>query len=150
MQKLQSKENPQAEIPEDSGILDPSQERTDINNPGSGEDIPSKEEEASSKRELTMERIDTEDEASDTQLKKTQNDARSSLSSHKNLENEEEFSFSDLEDEDGNLSRKLSGLRLTRGSSASSPGESNEWVRLKDTEGEDSISNEWCNVGDFE
>ncbi|KAK2965435.1 hypothetical protein RJ640_017075 [Escallonia rubra] len=77
----------------------------------------------------------------------------------KGPKSEEEVSFSDLEDDDNNLSGRLSGFRKAE----SSCSESNEWVRLnkdvrrrvsqstsreKDSEGES--SNEWLAVDDID
>lgn len=67
------------------------------------------------------------------------------------FETEDDISFSDLEDNDGEGSRRSTANK----GSGSVPGGSNDWVQLnesgqrkKDSEGEDSSG--WLNVDDFD
>lgn len=56
---------------------------------------------------------------------------RSSVSLKKNLENEEDISFSDLEDDDDNsLPNRVSMPKSTHHDKTSSPSGSNDWVQL--------------------
>lgn len=79
------------------------------------------------------------------------------------FETEDDISFSDLEDDDSEVSRRLSDNRRAQDVRSSSPNESNDWVQLsespeaqkktsqskeKDSEGEE--SNDWLTVDDFD
>lgn len=91
----------------------------------------------------------------------------SSVSVKRNLEHEEDVSFSDLEDDDNYPSNKVSVPKSTQHDKTSSPSESGDWVQLnkrpetsgrlqkagqsnsqdKDSEGEE--SNDWLTDDDF-
>ncbi|KAL3532294.1 hypothetical protein ACH5RR_005815 [Cinchona calisaya] len=91
-----------------------------------------------------------------------------SLDHQKLSKNEDDVSFSDLEDDDNDLSDRVSGFRSTQSGRGSSASESNEWVRLtensevqgaqnksglstirgKDSEGEE--SSDWLAVDDID
>ncbi|XVF88319.1 hypothetical protein PTKIN_Ptkin19aG0040300 [Pterospermum kingtungense] len=91
----------------------------------------------------------------------------SSVSVKRNLEHEEDVSFSDLEDDDNYLSNKVSVPKSMQHENTSSPSESSDWVQLnkrpetrgslqkagrsnsrdKDSEGEE--SNDWLTDDDF-
>ncbi|KAM6553353.1 hypothetical protein CsatB_014115 [Cannabis sativa] len=79
------------------------------------------------------------------------------------FETEDDISFSDLEDDDSEVSRKLSEDKRGQDGRSSSANESNDWVQLskspearknstqsreKDSEGEE--SSDWLNVDDFD
>ncbi|KAG2713351.1 hypothetical protein I3760_04G173200 [Carya illinoinensis] len=93
-----------------------------------------------------------------------------SVCAQKKLVQEDDISFSDLEDDDNDLSNRLSGLNLAEETKVSSPGGCNDWVQLKgspesqvgggqqkasksnsrdkDSEGEEST--DWLTVDDFD
>lgn len=91
-----------------------------------------------------------------------------SLGGQKRPQNEDDVSFSDLEDDDNDPSDKVSGFRRIQNGRGSSASESSEWVRLtensgaqgghnnpglstrrgKDSEGEE--SNDWLTVDDID
>ncbi|KAF8393152.1 hypothetical protein HHK36_021393 [Tetracentron sinense] len=90
-----------------------------------------------------------------------------SFDSPKQLGNEEDVSFSDLEDDDDDVSSRQPGLRPVQDTGISPPNRSNDWVQLsetetqsnrkkavqpisraKDSEGEE--SNDWLTVDDFD
>lgn len=102
-------------------------------------------------------------------------DTGTSVCAQKKLVQEEEdmdISFSDLEDDDNDISNRLSGLNTAEETKVSSPGGCNDWVQLKgspesqagggqheqragksnsrdkDSEGEE--SNDWLTVDDFD
>ncbi|KVH93745.1 hypothetical protein Ccrd_004205 [Cynara cardunculus var. scolymus] len=63
---------------------------------------------------------------------KTENNENCELSEQ---HHEDDVSFSDLEDEDNDLSGRLSGIRQTQSSNLSSASESGDWIRLNETQG---------------
>ncbi|KAF5459208.1 hypothetical protein F2P56_023182 [Juglans regia] len=97
-------------------------------------------------------------------------DTGTSVCAQKKLVQEEDISFSDLEDDDNDLSNRLSGLNSAEETKVSSPGGCNDWVQLKgspesqvgggqqkvgksnsrdkDSEGEE--SNDWLTIDDFD
>ncbi|KAF5459204.1 hypothetical protein F2P56_023179, partial [Juglans regia] len=58
-------------------------------------------------------------------------DTGTSVCAQKKLVQEEDISFSDLEDDDNDLSNRLSGLNSAEETKVSSPGGCNDWVQLK-------------------
>lgn len=64
-----------------------------------------------------------------------------SLDGQKHPQNEDDVSFSDLEDDDNDLSDKVSGSRRTQSGRGSSASESSEWVRLTENPGAQSGQN---------
>ncbi|XP_057968233.1 uncharacterized protein LOC131157842 [Malania oleifera] len=106
-----------------------------------------------------------EHESTDQWLKEGGIDRSTSVSARKPLE--EDMSFSDLEDDDDDLSRRLSGSRPGENIRSPSPNGSSEWVQLndnsktqggcqkaspsshdRDSEGEE--SNDWLTIDDFD
>lgn len=160
LQKLQNKRNSMSETSENSFAVETSKESIKVSEKQE-ENIPSQEKEVTEIVKAT-ERLEIADEKenADQWLKETDTDGE-----NKKVEHEEDVSFSDLEDDDNELSSRLSGSRkaqeITRVPSSS------DWVQLndgsdaqggsqkarqsisreKDSDGE---SNEWLKVDDFD
>lgn len=91
---------------------------------------------------------------------KPTDDSGNSSAADVRFETEDDISFSDLEDEDGEVSRRLSANKRAPNIKTSSPNEPSDWVQLsdspegqsgqhkKDSEGEE--SSDWLNVDDFD
>ncbi|XP_022749635.1 uncharacterized protein LOC111299028 isoform X2 [Durio zibethinus] len=139
----------------------------------SGEVTETKQENISSEEKVSeivnaAERLEIASEENAEQwLEEADISSGSSVSVKKNLEHEEDVSFSDLEDDDNYLSNRVSVRKSTQHGKTSSPSGSNDWVQLnkgpktlgglqkagqsnsrdKDSEGED--SNDWLTDDDF-
>lgn len=131
-----------------------------------GEDNSSKDEEAPTETTNANKGLDILDETSTKQwLDKANIDSGNSMDAQRKHESEEEISFSDLEDDDNDLSHRSSDLR--QAVENSSPGGASDWVKLsgssteiqigqqksgqskeKDSEGEE--SSDWLTVDDFD
>uniref|UniRef100_A0A5B6ZQH1 BSD domain-containing protein n=1 Tax=Davidia involucrata TaxID=16924 RepID=A0A5B6ZQH1_DAVIN len=182
LQKLQNKRNLPVETSEDSEIVNSSQEgdRDQVNytqgdnNPSHGKQV-SDEAVTSHGKQVLGEAVKTAlgmendgHENTEQWLDEEDVDTCTSVDAQKQPENEEDVSFSDLDDDDNDLSGRLSGFRLAKDNRVSSPNGSNEWVQLnensgtqggqqkagqlasreKDSEGEE--SNEWLTVDDID
>lgn len=97
------------------------------------EDRPSQEKEALS-RSLSdaHEMGKVEQENTERWSEEEDTDTGNSVGGMKRPENEDYISFSDLEDDDNYLPRRLSGHRLKHDIRVSSPDGSSEWVKLKE------------------
>lgn len=147
--------------------VDTSQEGSKVSET-QGENIPSQENKVSvGIINAGGERMDDE-ENTEKWLEEEDTDTGTLVDPQKKLEHEEDVSFSDLEDDDSDLSSRQSGLKPAQDVRASSPNGSNDWVQLnessetrggqqkaglpnsqeKDSEGEE--SNDWLKVDDFD
>ncbi|XP_062078142.1 uncharacterized protein LOC133782778 [Humulus lupulus] len=150
LQKLQKNREAQAETSE---VLNASQDSTQVSEK-EGKDNPS------SKVNEKFEVLDKE-QPEDKEIVHSSNSAADTASLK--FETEDDISFSDLEDDDSEVSRRLSNSRQAQHVRSSSPNESNDWVQLsespearkkstqsreKDSEGEE--SSDWLNVDDFD
>ncbi|KAF3453749.1 hypothetical protein FNV43_RR04190 [Rhamnella rubrinervis] len=165
LQKLQNKRNTEVEeTTENSGLWNESEEGGGNKvSETQGEDNPSIEKEVSTETVNAKEERDILDEASFKQwsdMDKTNIDSGSSMDAKRKIESEEDISFSDLEDDDHDHSRRSSDVR--REVDNSSP---TDWVKLggsseiqigqkktglskdRDSEGE---SSDWLNVDDYD
>ncbi|KAA8535188.1 hypothetical protein F0562_030191 [Nyssa sinensis] len=86
-------------------------------------------------------------EDDDTELRLDEEDVKTCTSvdtEKQELRNEEDVSFSDLEDEDNDFSGKICGFRLAQDNRDSSPSGSNdEWVRLNKNAGSQDFVISW-------
>lgn len=162
--KLQNKRD--AKVSSENSMVDSSEGSSKVSRT-LGEDSPSQEKEVLSESVSVAHEMDKgEQESTERLLEEEDADTGYSVGAVKRLENEDDVSFSDLEDDDNDLSRRLSGLRLKNDIRVSSPNGSNEWVTLnenceihgqhrtgqstsreRDSEGEE--SNDWLTV-DFD
>lgn len=162
--KLQNKRD--AKVSSENSMVDSSEGSSKVSRT-LGEDSPSQEKEVLSESVSVAHEMDKgEQESTEQLLEEEDADTGNSVGAVKRLENEDDVSFSDLEDDDNDLSRRLSGLRLKDDIRVSSPNGSNEWVKLnenceihgqqrtgqstsreRDSEGEE--SNDWLTV-DFD
>ena len=105
----------------------------------------------------STERIRNSGETSTNRMKPENNENRKLSEEH---HEDDDVSFSDLEDEENDLSGRLPGIRKIRSSNFSSASESGDWVRLNETQGgerkarsrerrsESGGSSDWLNVED--
>ncbi|GAV88192.1 BSD domain-containing protein [Cephalotus follicularis] len=172
LQKLQNKKNEHintenSSIPQDCSQVNETREDDAASgkNETQGENISSRDLEAT---EIIIGNeglyIDNR-EKTDKWLEESDIDTGTSVDAQKELEHEVDVSLSDLEDDDSDLSRRLSATRSTQDAYASSASVSNDWVQLnessealdgfqnarqstsrdKDSEGED-----WLTVDEFD
>ena len=151
------------ETSENSRMWNESQEGSKVSET-QGVDNPSTQEEVSTETANAKEGIDILDAASSKlwlDMDKTNIDSGKSIDAKTKLESEEDISFSDLEDDDHDHSRRSSDVR--RGVDNSSP---TDWVKLggsseieigqqkagrsKDRDSEGDESSDWLNVDDFD
>ncbi|EOY31179.1 BSD domain-containing protein, putative [Theobroma cacao] len=160
LQKLQNNNN--ARVANSS--LDASEESSEVSE--------TKRENASSEEKVSeivnAEGLEITDEENAGQwLEEGDISSGSCVSVKKNLEDEEDVSFSDLEDDDNYLSNKVSVPKSKQDIKASSPSGSNDWVQLnkspetrgglqkagqsnsRDKESEGEESNDWLTDDDF-
>ncbi|KAJ4958237.1 hypothetical protein NE237_025348 [Protea cynaroides] len=164
LQKLQKRVNEQAESSKnDDSSIEVSDKGTKIQE----ESNPVQE------KEVLVETVNAhhieadEQENNEQWLEEEEDEADTSVAPQKQLENDEDVSFSDLEeedDDDNNTSTKQRSLNSEKGIGVSSRNNSNEWVQLsensdsrekkvvqttsreKDSEGEE--SNDWLTIDD--
>uniref|UniRef100_A0A5B6ZTE5 Putative BSD domain-containing protein n=1 Tax=Davidia involucrata TaxID=16924 RepID=A0A5B6ZTE5_DAVIN len=165
LQKLQNKRNARVEASE---IVNSSQEGDKVNYT-QGNSSTSHGKQVSAEAVKSAQGIENDDHENTEQwLDEEDVNTCTAADAQKQPENEEDVSFSDLEDDDNDLSGRLSGSRLALDNMVSSPSGSNEWVRLnensgtqggrqkagrtnsreKDSEGEE--SNDWLTVDDLD
>ncbi|KAK6236157.1 hypothetical protein SCA6_011494 [Theobroma cacao] len=160
LQKLQNNNNAQVA----NSSLDASEESSEVSE--------TKRENASSEEKVSeivnAEGLEITDEENAGQwLEEGDISSGSCVSVKKNLEDEEDVSFSDLEDDDNYLSNKVSVPKSKQDIKASSPSGSNDWVQLnkspetrgglqkagqsnsRDKESEGEESNDWLTDDDF-
>ncbi|XP_021276359.1 uncharacterized protein LOC110410808 isoform X1 [Herrania umbratica] len=161
LQKLQNNNNAQVA----NSSLDASEESSEVSE--------TKRENVSSEEKVSeivnaAEGLEITDEENAGQwLEEADISSGSCVSVKKNLEDEEDVSFSDLEDDDNYLSNKVSVPKSKQDIKASSPSGSNDWVQLnkspetrgglqkagqsnsRDKESEGEESNDWLTDDDF-
>ncbi|PON77082.1 BSD domain containing protein [Parasponia andersonii] len=152
LQKLHSNRDAESE---NSEVLNASQEQSQVSET-QGKDNPSLN---------AHEKFEVSDKANTQQPvdKEIVNSGDNAAATNLKFETEDDISFSDLEDDDSEVSHRLSDSRRAQDVSSSSPNESNDWVQLskspearkkasqsreKDSEGEE--SNDWLTVDDFD
>ncbi|PON52191.1 BSD domain containing protein [Trema orientale] len=152
LQKLRSNRDAESE---NSEVLNASQEQSQVSET-QGKDNPSLN---------AHEKFEVLDKANTQQPvdKEIVNSGDNAAAADFKFETEDDISFSDLEEDDSEISRRLSDSRRAQDVSSSSPNESNDWVQLskspeaqkkagqsreKDSEGEE--SNDWLTVDDFD
>ncbi|XP_024931656.1 uncharacterized protein LOC107428155 [Ziziphus jujuba] len=165
LRKIQNNRNAEVETSEKSWTTKESQVDSKVSE-AQGEDNSSKDEEAPTETTNANKGLDILDETSTKQwLDKANIDSGNSMDAQRKHESEEEISFSDLEDDDNDLSHRSSDLR--QAVENSSPGGASDWVKLsgssteiqigqqksgqskeKDSEGEE--SSDWLTVDDFD
>ncbi|XP_024029946.1 uncharacterized protein LOC21385714 isoform X3 [Morus notabilis] len=157
LQKLQNRDA-QVETSENSKPLSTSQDHIQVSKK-QGHDNPSLEHDAL--------KFEVSGKANTEQcLEKAIDDSGNTSAADVKFETEDDISFSDLEDDDSEVSRRLSDSRTAQDIRTSSPGESNDWVQLsgsskvqsgkqkpgqskeKDSEGEE--SSDWLAVDDYD
>ncbi|KAF8407160.1 hypothetical protein HHK36_006286 [Tetracentron sinense] len=162
LQKLQKRKN---KLVESSKIDDSCVEVSSKGNSIQQENNPVQEKEFLNETVNAARQIDIDEQENIEQwLEEEDVDTGSSIDAHKQLVHEEDISFSDLDDDDNDISKKP-GLRTVQDTGSSSPNGSNDWVQLsedseirggrekavrptsreKDSEGE---SSDWLNVDD--
>ncbi|KAI5320646.1 hypothetical protein L3X38_040354 [Prunus dulcis] len=167
LHKLQNKRNTQVDSCEKS-ILDSPKKDIQVGK-AQGVEISSQENEALTEIVNTAGRLKIDDEESTEQWSEEASISSGTfVDGQRKHETEEDISFSDLEDDENDLSSstRLSGLRRGRDVRACSPNGSNDWVQLnrsseieggqrkagqskeRDSEGED--SNDWLTVDGFD
>ncbi|CAH1424027.1 unnamed protein product [Lactuca virosa] len=102
----------------------------------------------------------SEDTKGNTSLSEKGSEVNSSEQANKSTKSEhheDDVSFSDLEDEDNDLSGRLSGIRQRESSRVSSASETSDWVRLNERKtnqsrhySESEESSDWQAVGDVD
>lgn len=153
------------ESSENSNTLDTSEGGSRVNEI-QGQKIPSRE--TLTEIVSATEGLDIDDEENTEHwLEDTDIDTRTSVDNQKKLEHEEDVSFSDLEEDDNDLSTRLSASRQAQGIRAPSPSGSSDWVQLNEsseTQGglqkarqsiscdkdSDVESSDWLKVDDFD
>ncbi|XP_068331647.1 uncharacterized protein [Pyrus communis] len=165
LHKLQNKRNTQENAPEKSILVSPKRHIQDGKT--RGEEVSSQEKEALTEIVNMAERLKTDDEEGTEQWSEGASISSGTLvDGQRKHEPEDDISFSDLEDDENDLSSRQSGLRQGPDARACSPNGSNDWVRLnrsseteggqkkagrskgKDSEGED--SSDWFAVDEYD
>nr|XP_017178767.2 uncharacterized protein LOC103400072 isoform X1 [Malus domestica] len=165
LHKLQNKTNTQEDAPEKSILVSPKRHIQDGKT--RGEEVSSQEKEALTEIVNIAERLKTDDKEGTEQWSEGASISSGTLvDGQRKHEPEDDISFSDLEDDENDLSSRQSGLRQGRDARACSPNGSNDWVQLnqsseteggqkkagrskgKDSEGED--SSDWFAVDEYD
>ncbi|KAM2843457.1 hypothetical protein COP1_026165 [Malus domestica] len=165
LHKLHNKRNTREDAPEKSILVSPKNHIQDGKTQGEGSS--SQEKEASTEILNTTERLKTDDEEGTEQWSEGASISSGTfVDGQRKHEPEDDISFSDLEDEENDVSSRQSGLRQGPYARACSPNGSNDWVQLnrsseneggrqkagrskgKDSEGED--SSDWLAVDEYD
>ncbi|KAJ9163059.1 hypothetical protein P3X46_022774 [Hevea brasiliensis] len=164
LQNLQNKRNVEVESSESSATIDTSQEGIKVSEMQE-ENIPSREKEVSSIVNATGRLEIDDDENAEHWLKEREIDTGTTLDRQKKPEHEEDVSFSDLEDDDSDLSGRISGSRQGRRiirapspsdwvqlneNSETGSGAQKAWQSLSREKDSDGESNDWLKVDDFD
>lgn len=108
-----------------------------------------------------------DEEDNEQWLEDTDTDKNTSGDNRKKLENEEDVSFSDLEEDDSDISTRLSATRQAQGVRLPSPSGSSDWIQLNESsdpqggprkaphsvsrdKDSDAESYDWLNVDDYD
>ncbi|KAM1809166.1 hypothetical protein ACFX15_025491 [Malus domestica] len=165
LHKLHNKRNTREDAPEKSILVSPKNHIQDGKTQGEGSS--SQEKEASTEILNTTERLKTDDEEGTEQWSEGASISSGTfVDGQRKHEPEDDISFSDLEDEENDVSSRQSGLRQGPYARECSPNGSNDWVQLnrsseneggrqkagrskgKDSEGED--SSDWLAVDEYD
>ncbi|XP_068343771.1 uncharacterized protein [Pyrus communis] len=165
LHKLHNKRNTREDAPEKSILVSPKNHIQDGKTQGEGSS--SQEKEASTEIVNTTERFKTDDEEGTEQWSEGASISSGTfVDGQRKHEPEDDISFSDLEDEENDVSSRQSGLRQGPYARACSPNGSNDWVQLnrsseneggrqragrskgRDSEGE--YSSDWLAVDEYD
>ncbi|XP_009363970.2 uncharacterized protein LOC103953893 [Pyrus x bretschneideri] len=165
LHKLHNKRNTREDAPEKSILVSPKNHIQD--GKAQGEGSSSQEKEASTEIVNTTERFKTDDEEGTEQWSEGASISSGTfVDGQRKHEPEDDISFSDLEDEENDVSSRQSGLRQGPYARACSPNGSNDWVQLnrsseneggrqkagrskgRDSEGE--YSSDWLAVDEYD
>ncbi|CAN4113054.1 unnamed protein product [Withania somnifera] len=164
LQQLQSKKDPQPEASKDSEAVDASEKDVKVSGWRGSE---SKLEEKDIKAETANASQDKDSLHGEKRQEQLEDEKIKNKTSYAD-KNEDDVSFSDLEDDDTDLSDRLQGSKPTHRKKVSSSSESHEWIQLnensraqgsqqkagklihrdKDSEGEE--SSDWLTVDDID